>query len=85
MGERARRTGGKGEPNIRPLPHPVEQSGLAEQAEVPRQPWLRLAQDLREIHHAERAAPREGEQPQAGRLGGGAQAGKEGFHVLRVT
>ncbi len=78
-------TGGQGEPDIRALPHPVQQAALAEQLQMPRQARLRLAEDFGELHDTERPARRQREQAQTGRFSGGAQTGQEGFHGGVVT
>ena len=75
----------QGEPDIRALPHPVQQAAIAQQLQVAGQPGLRLAEDFGELHHAETAAGGEREQPQPGRLSDGAQAGEEAFHAVCVT
>ena len=69
------------EPNVGPLPHPLHRPGLHQQAQMARQARLRLPQDLGEIHDAERAPARQGEQPQPCRLGAGAKGEEERFHA----
>jgi len=75
----------QGEPNVRPLPHPVQQPAIAQEFEVPGEPRLRLAEDFREFHHAETAPGGEREKPKPGGLRDGAQAGEEAFHAACLT
>ena len=84
-GERAVVALRQGEPDVRALPHPVQQPAIAQQFQVARQPGLRLAEDFGELHHAETAPGGEREQAEPGRLGGGAQAGEEAFHGTYLT
>ena len=77
--------GGEGEPDVRALPDPVQQAGVAQQLEVAGQAWLALAEDLGELHDAERAAGGERKQSQPGGFGAGAQGGEERLHGLRIT
>ncbi len=74
------RAGRQGEPHVRALPHPLHHAGFDQQPQVAGQPGLRLAQDLGELHDAERAPRRQREQPQPGRLGAGAQGEEERVH-----
>ena len=65
--ERAGRCpGGQGEPDIGTLARALQQAGLAEQAQMARQPRLRLTEDLGEFHDAERAARGQRQDAQAG-------------------
>ena len=73
------------EPDVRPLAHPLEHAGIAEQPEVAGEARLRLAEDLGQFDDAERAAGGKREQAQPGRLGAGAKGGEKGIHRLHMT
>jgi GAF domain-containing protein len=49
-------------------------------AQMARQAWLGLAEDLGEFHHAKRAPSHQGENAQPGRLGTGAKFGEQIVH-----
>ena len=70
----------QGEPDIRALAHPVQQAAVAQQLQMAGEARLRLAEDLGELRDAEGAAAGQRQQAEAGRLGGGAQAGQQVFH-----
>ena len=50
-----------------------------------RQPRLRLSEDFGEVHDAKGAPRGEREEPQSGRLGGGAKSGEQAFHACQMT
>ena len=81
-GQRARLAVRQGEPDIGALAHPVQQAAVAQQLQMAGQARLRLAEDLGELRHAEGAAAGQRQQAEAGRFGGGAQAGQQAFHRL---
>ncbi len=72
--------GGQGEPDVGAFADPVEQAAVAEEFQVTGEARLGLAEDFGELHDAERAAGREGEEPQAGGFSGGAKGGEELLH-----
>ena len=76
---------GQGEPDIRALAHAVQQAAVAQQLQVTGEARLRLAEDIGELRDAECAAAGQRQQAEAGRFGGGAQAGQQGFHGLWIT
>ena len=72
----------QGEPDVGALADPVQQAAVAQQLQVAGQARLRLAKDLGEFRHAEGAATGQRQQAQAGRFGGGTQAGQQALHGL---
>jgi hypothetical protein len=67
------------EPVVHPLtlPEPLDQSGVAEDLEVPRHPRLALPNRRSEIRHAEVTLTAQGNQSQPRRFAGGLQPGDE--------